>query len=210
MRTMCSCAVAKFISVFGVLQTVHDRKHPWAWSCQQAAPTSLAIFLTVAIMVGLVVPAPADERPGDPFGNHTAELKKDAPLVSTWESLRDKMQFEKAYFHECLSLKEPPCPSISTLVQKLDEIRQHRGKALLGHLNISVNLMITPAASEWIGPLEAITMRHGDFGGLSKSRMAHSGQFNQSAVAGLGKNRLRASRCLGLPGSPSLSLCFLG
>jgi hypothetical protein len=112
------------------------------------------------------------------------------------------MKVEKAYFHECFSLKEPPCPSMSTLVQKLDGIRQHRGKALLGHLNISVNLMITPAASEWIGPLEAITMRHGDCkayslakygrGGLSKSRMAHSGQFNQSAVAGLGKNRLRA------------------
>lgn len=28
---------------------------------------------------------------------------------------------------------QPPCPSIPTLVQKLDEIRQYRGKDLLGH-----------------------------------------------------------------------------
>jgi len=49
-----------------------------------------------------------------------------------------------------------------TVVQKLDELRQHRGKALLGHLNITVNLMIKPAPSEWIAPLEAITMKNGD------------------------------------------------
>jgi hypothetical protein len=116
----------------------------------------------VAIVVGLVLPAPADERPSDPFGNHTTELNRDAPLVGIWESLRDKMQIEKAYFRECLESKEPPCPSIPPLVQKLDEIRHHRGKALLGHLNISVNLMIKPAPSVWTGPLEAITMRNGD------------------------------------------------
>jgi hypothetical protein len=67
----------------------------------------LAIFLTVAIVVGLVFPAPADERPSDPFGNHTIELNRDAPLAGIWESLRDKMQLEKAYFHECLESKAP-------------------------------------------------------------------------------------------------------
>jgi len=48
------------------------------------------------------------------------------------------------------------------LERKLDEIGRNHGKALLGHLNMSVNLMIRPAPSEWIGPLEAITMSHGD------------------------------------------------
>ena len=49
---------------------------------QRAVPNGgLAIFLMVAIVVGSVLPAPADERPSDPFGNHTAELNKDAPLA---------------------------------------------------------------------------------------------------------------------------------
>jgi hypothetical protein len=136
---------------------------PKAWSRNKDVPNRvLAIFLAVAIAVGLVLPAPADERPSDPFGNHTTELNRDAPLVVIWDALRDRMQIEKAYFHECLESKEPPCPSIPPLVQKLDEIRHHRGKALLGHLNISVNLMIKPAPSVWTGPLEAITMRNGD------------------------------------------------
>ena len=86
--------------------------------------------------------------------------------------MKDKMQLEKAYFHECLFLKKPPCLSIPTLVQKLDEIRQYRGKALLGHLNISVNLMIRPAPSLWTTPLEAITMRHGDCKDYSLAKYA--------------------------------------
>jgi len=237
----------KFMSAFEALQTVSDRRYPWARSRQRPVPNrDLAIFVTVAIVVGLVFPAPADERPSDPFGNHTTELNRDAPLVGIWESLRDKMQLEKAYFHEGLESKEAPCPSIPPLVQKLDEIRHHRGKALLGHLNISVNLMIKPAPSVWTGPLEAITMRNGDCKAYSLAKYAGAQELgiladhvrlaivhnrrhaedhmvaavyqdgewlildNLTNLAGarLGKNRLRASRYLGLQGSPSLSVCF--
>jgi predicted transglutaminase-like cysteine proteinase len=168
----CNC-FAKSMSAFGALQTVNDGRYPWTWSRQKAVPNrALAIFLAVAIVVGLVLPALGDERPSDPFGHDTAELNKDEPLVGIWDSMKDKMQLEKAYFHECLLLKEPPCPSISVLVQKLDEIRQHRGKALLGHLNISVNLMIKPARGEWTTPLEAITMTHGDCKAYSLAKYA--------------------------------------
>ena len=169
----CNCPpLAKSTSAFGPLQRVNDRRYPWAWSRRKAVPNrALAIFLAVAIVVGLVLPALSDERPNDPFGNHTAELDKDEPLVGIWDSLKDEMQLEKGYFHECL-LKEPPCPSISTLVQKLDEIRQYRGKALLGHLNLSVNLMIKPVPGEWTAPLEAITMRHGDCKAYSLAKYA--------------------------------------
>ena len=145
------------------------------------AGRGLAIFLLLAILVGLAVPARADERPTDPFGNYTTDLNKDAPLVSIWKSLIDKMQLEKAYFHQCLLLDEPPCPSVSTVVQKLDEIRHYRGKALLGHLNISVNLMIKAAPGEWIGPLEAITMRHGDCKAYSLAKYAGTQKLGISA-----------------------------
>jgi len=60
----------------------------------------------VAITVGFVVPpASAEERPSDPFGNHTIELNKDAPLIGIWESLRAQMKLEKGSFHECLESK---------------------------------------------------------------------------------------------------------
>jgi predicted transglutaminase-like cysteine proteinase len=178
----CNCPpLAKSMSAFGPLQRVNDRRYPWAWSRRKAVPNrALAIFLAVAIVVGLVLPALSDERPSDPFGNHTAELDKDEPLVGIWDSLKDEMQLEKAYFHECL-LKEPSCPSISTLVQKLDEIRQYRGKALLGHLNLSVNLMIKPVPGEWTAPLEAITMRLGDCKAYSLAKYAGAQELGISA-----------------------------
>jgi predicted transglutaminase-like cysteine proteinase len=131
-----------------------------------------AILVTVfVIATGLAVPTKADDRPSDPFGNHTTELNKDAPIVKMWDSLRYKMLIEKGYFHKCQETKGD-CPSIPALVQRLDEIRQYQGKALLGHLNISVNLMITPAPAAWTTPLEAITMRHGDCKSYSTAKYA--------------------------------------
>ena len=142
-----------------------------------------ASVVVVAVTVAFVVlPACAEEeRPSDPFGNYTTELNKHAPLTKVWDSLRDQMKLEKAYFHECQESKDAQCPSIPALVQKLKEIGQNRGKALLGHLNISINLMIKPAPGKWTGPLEAITMRHGDCKSYSLAKYAGAQELGVSA-----------------------------
>jgi hypothetical protein len=132
---------------------------------KKRAKMQIATFVVVfAIVAGLVVPTTANDRPSDPFGGYTTRLNKDAPIVQMWDSmwnlLRDKMLIEKGYFHKCLESKD--CPLIPALVQRLDEIRQYQGKALLGHLNIAVNLMVTPAPGDWTTPLEAITTKNGD------------------------------------------------
>ena len=133
----------------------------------------LATFVTVfAIVGGFVVPATANDRPSDPFGNYTTELNKDSPLVGIWDSLRDRMLIEKAYFHKCLESNDASCSSIPALVRVLDEIRQNQGKALLGNLNRAVNLMIKPAPADWTAPLEAITMRNGDCKSYSIAKYA--------------------------------------
>ena len=124
-----------------------------------------------AISPWLVVPTKADDRPGDPFGDYTTDLNRDAPIVKMWDLLRYEMMIEKGYFHRCLETKN--CPSTPELAQTLDELRRHyQGKALLGHLNISVNLMIKPAPAVWTTPLEAITMRNGDCKSYSMAKYA--------------------------------------
>jgi predicted transglutaminase-like cysteine proteinase len=155
------------------MQTVNDRRYRHGFR-QKAMPNiALAILFTVgAILVGFGLPTAADERPVDPFGNHTTGLSNDDPLAGIWASVRNKMQLEKAYFHECQLPNGPTCPSVPALVQKLDQIREHRGKALLGHLNLSVNHMIRPAPGEWLGPLEAITMKNGDCKAYSLAKYA--------------------------------------
>ena len=78
----------------------------------------IALFVTViAMMAELVAPVPADDRPSDPFGNHTTELNKEAPIAMIWDSLRDRMQIEKGYFHKCVQIKD--CPLMPELVHTL-------------------------------------------------------------------------------------------
>jgi predicted transglutaminase-like cysteine proteinase len=140
------------------------------------------LITVVVVVVGFAMPTSADERPSDPFGNHTIEINdKDAPLVGIWDSLRHQMQLEKTYFYGCLQSQGDPCALIPELEQKLDEIRQYRGKALLGHLNISINLMIKPASAGWVGPLEAITMRNGDCKSYSIAKYAAAQEVGISA-----------------------------
>src|SRR5262249_21906218 len=127
----------------------------------------IAAFVTVvAIVVGFAAPISANDRPSDPFGNHATELNKETPLFEMWESLRDQVLLDKAHFHACVESdnesNNTDCASVSTLMKIVEEARQNQGKALLGHLNRSINLLINAAPGYWSGPLEVITTRDGD------------------------------------------------
>ena len=133
----------------------------------------IAVFVTlVAAVAGLALPIAANDRPSDPFGNHTVELNEDAPLVAVWRLLRDQVLLDKEYFYKCLESRENTCPSLPTFMKILDEARRYQGKALLGHLNRSINLLIKAAPGTWVGPLEVITMRHGDCKAYSIAKYA--------------------------------------
>jgi hypothetical protein len=80
----------------------------------------------VAIVVGFAAPTSANDRPSDPFGNHTIELNNEAPLVEIWESLRDKVLLDKAHFHSCIESSKTDCESVSTLMKIVEEARQFR------------------------------------------------------------------------------------
>ena len=131
-----------------------------------------ALIMVVAIVIGFAVPTSADDRAGDPFGNHTIQLDKEATLFAIWESLRDQVLLDRAHFHSCIEFSNTPCPEVSTLMKIVDEARQNQGKALLGHLNRSINLLIKAAPGNWTSPLEAITMRTGDCKSYSIAKYA--------------------------------------
>jgi len=133
----------------------------------------IAVFVTVvATVIGFAVPTSADDRPGDPFGNHTIELNNEAPLVAIWEFLRDQVLIDMRHIQSCVEFGNTSCQSVSTLMKIVEEARQNQGKALLGHLNRSINLMIKAAPGSWTGPLEAITLRNGDCKSYSIAKYA--------------------------------------
>ena len=133
----------------------------------------IAVLATaVAIIVGFAASACADDRPSDPFGSNTFELNSDAPLFPIWEFLRSEMVLDNLEARFCLNSSGIPCPGVSTLVKIVEEARQNQGKALLGHLNRSINLLIKAAPGEWTGPLEAIAMANGDCKSYSIAKYA--------------------------------------
>jgi len=97
-------------------------------------------------------------------------------LFGVWESLRDQVLLDRAHFHLCIESNNESnntdCAAVSTLMKIVEEARQNQGKALLGHLNRSINLMIKAAPGDWTGPLEAITMRNGDCKSYSIAKYA--------------------------------------
>ena len=133
----------------------------------------IAAFMTVvAVVVGFATTISADDRPSDPFGNHTTGLNNESQLFAIWESLRDQVLLDKAHFHACIEGSNESCPEVSTLMKIVDDTRQYQGKALLGHLNRSINLLIKAAPGNWTGPLEAIAMRNGDCKSYSIAKYA--------------------------------------
>jgi hypothetical protein len=146
-----------------------------------------ALVTVVAIAVGFAVPASADDRPSDPFGNHTIELDKEATLFPIWEALRDRVLLDKGHFHSCID-SNTPCPEVSTLKKIADEAYDYQGKALFGHLNRSINLLIKAAPGDWTAPLEAITMKRGDCKSYSIAKYAAV----RVALPGLRQARHRA------------------
>lgn len=142
---------------------------------------------TLALAVGVATPTSADDRPKDPFGNHTVELTGEAILFGIWEHLRDLVILDKAEFFRCMEQSNSSCPEVAALMKIVQEAQQHQGKALLGHLNRSINLMIKFVPGAWTGPLNVLKMRNGDCKSYSiaKYAAARAAGFSPDHVRGV-------------------------
>src|SRR6516162_2001611 len=88
----------------------------------------IAVVITVvAVVVGFATTISADDRPSDPFGNHTTGLNNESQLFAIWESLRDQVLLDKAHFHACIESSDDSCPEVSTLMKIVGEARQNQG-----------------------------------------------------------------------------------
>ncbi len=82
--------------------------------------------------------------------------------MGIWENLRDKVLGDKVRIQSCGELSNESCPEVFKLMNMVAEARQNEGRALVGHLNRSINLAITPAPVNWTGPLEPMKVGKGD------------------------------------------------
>ncbi len=144
----------------------------------------LRVLLVIAA-AGLAAPTYADDRPSDPFGSHTIELNE-GPLVAIWKYLRDQVLHDKLRIQFCVEFSKEPCPPVFKLMKVVEEARENEGKALLGHLNRSINLMIKPVPGNWTGALETMKLGNGDCKAYSIAK------YVAALEAGISLNHVRA------------------
>ena len=132
----------------------------------------------LAFVVGFAGPTYADE-PNDPFGKNTIEVNEGS-LETIWKSVRQQLLNERLQIAFCIE-----CPEVAELRSIVKEARQNEGKALLGHLNRSINLMIKLKSGDWVGALEAMQSRSGDCKSYSIAK------YVAALEAGIPSSRIR-------------------
>jgi predicted transglutaminase-like cysteine proteinase len=123
----------------------------------------LALFVIISAFAAwcALMPTYAEDRPSDPFGVATTELNE-GPLVETWKMLREQLYRDNVHIVSCSKFSTFACSPVTKAVEIVEEARQQQGKAQIGHLNRSINLLIRPVPGNWTSALEAFRRRAGD------------------------------------------------
>ena len=116
----------------------------------------LALVVLFGLVAGFALPTYSADRPQDPFGAtvETTELKA-GPLAREWRDLRDRLYHDDLRIAACVEFSKAACPPVAKLFDVVEEARHQVGKALLAHLNRTINLMIRPVLpQDWTSALD--------------------------------------------------------
>ncbi|HUI14741.1 MAG TPA: transglutaminase-like cysteine peptidase [Xanthobacteraceae bacterium] len=116
--------------------------------------TTRAISAAIALVIGMTYSVYA--RPVDPFGGNTVDVAQGL-LVETWQTVYEELGGDHALLGACVDSTSTGCGPSRTLWEIIAEARNQEGLAIIGHLNRTINLSITPfEPSEWLTALDAI------------------------------------------------------
>jgi predicted transglutaminase-like cysteine proteinase len=84
------------------------------------------------------------------------------PLIRTWNALREQIQLDDLIVSSCVENETDDCASARKFMGVVDDARQYRGRAMIGHINRSMNLMIKPSVGRWMSALDVLKLGNGD------------------------------------------------
>jgi predicted transglutaminase-like cysteine proteinase len=135
--------------------------HGLAWGARRLLVTVFSAALTVLASTSIGVAAPND-RPRDPFGEPTVREFASEPLAKIWHTLREQIQLDDLIVSSCVGTETDECVAAKKLTDVVDDARQYQGRAIIGHINRSINLMIKPSAGGWTSALDTLKLGSGD------------------------------------------------
>jgi predicted transglutaminase-like cysteine proteinase len=105
---------------------------------------------------------PSHSEQVEPFGVHTVAINTGS-LVEIWRSLKQQLYSgDVGTITSCGSGQTNECAAASKLLTIVKQARQYQGKAFLGHLNRSINLLIKSGPGTWTSALDAVELGVGD------------------------------------------------
>ena len=144
----------------------------------------LAALISVLISLAGTGAAVATDRPGAPFGGNTVTEFPD-PLVKSWHWLREQIRLDDLIVSTCIGNETDDCIAAKKLTDVVDDARQYQGRAMIGHINRSINLMIRPAAGHWMSALDVLKLGSGDCKDYSVAK------YTALLRAGISPDRIR-------------------
>jgi predicted transglutaminase-like cysteine proteinase len=127
----------------------------------QAQRLSMRILLGGLMTFGGVNAAVTSERPSNTPDASTMTGVND-PLVKRWNILREQMRLDDLIVSSCIKDETDSCTAAKKLTDVVDEAQQYQGRAMIGHVNRSINLMIKPSEGSWTSALDILQLGKGD------------------------------------------------
>jgi predicted transglutaminase-like cysteine proteinase len=116
--------------------------------------TTRTILVVIALVIGMTDYVRA--RPIDPFGGNTVDVPQ-GPLFESWRTVYEELGGDHTLLGACVDSTSTECGPSRTLWEIIAEARDQEGLAIIGHINRTINLSITPfEPSEWLTALDAI------------------------------------------------------
>jgi hypothetical protein len=114
----------------------------------------LSINLVLAALMNLpgVNAAVSSNRPSNPFGEKTV-ADFPYPLVKTWNTVREQIQLDDLIVSSCMDDQTDDCAAAQKLMEVVNDARQFQGRALIGHVNRSINLIIKSSVGSWMSAI---------------------------------------------------------
>jgi len=101
--------------------------------------------------------------PHDPFGGNNVLLHDGAGGVTAkWRDELARIATDQEAVKACTGDALSDCRAVLKLIAIVEEARGYRGRALLGHINRAINLLLRPAPGAWLSPLDVLRSGTGD------------------------------------------------
>jgi predicted transglutaminase-like cysteine proteinase len=115
-----------------------------------------------ALLLGFTVDLRAS-LPHDPFGGDSVLLHEDDNSVAIiWRDELARIAVDQETMQTCSRDGFSDCHAARRLFAIVEEARGYDGRAKLGHINRTINLLLRPTPGAWLSPLDVLRLGTGD------------------------------------------------